>query len=212
MNDEDSLPDKKPPKRQFTLLTVLLLVTAIACWASYVKTELDLQDGKVKLSNLRNIAREVQVSDPKKFYSMLQFARRTDEDRWQIHVPSGVPARVCVSTSKIKPNMDSKDLPEPDETAVLPEGIHFVAARVETTDEGEKVMVFVDDEVVIEQTHPAGWSGTGSTWNGQSHSSPTNHPLRLMWRTFNFDDQKLNEKYAEEGGPGVLLWLDAREE
>lgn len=75
-------------KLKVSLLTMLLVVSVVAVWISYFTQKNENDEFSRKLPALRDIARELDVTDPSLLHVVAQHPEWKGERKWKVHVPS----------------------------------------------------------------------------------------------------------------------------
>ncbi|PHR90942.1 MAG: hypothetical protein COA78_34275 [Blastopirellula sp.] len=214
-NNEEAVPAKSssPKLLQFSVLTIMLLTAAVGVWVAQIQTAEQTELMRLEIPNLQKAARELIIVDPNQYTAVQHHMTWNDDFRWRIYLPEGHRYQLAFATEKI----DSNNLVEPFDTQVVEPGEYELELQYKREkDDSFRIAVLLDEKVIFEQLHPAGWndnSGSSGASNiSDSVQRDVDAPLEIMRTRFHTRDEKGNSSSAQGPVNGILIWLDTVDE
>ena len=212
--DAASGPATKRPRRrlQFALSTFLLLIAALASWAAYWQTCRRTEALRQQLPGLRQISRQLRVSDPTQYAAVEKAPTWFDEHIWEVHLPAGSAYELCLSLENIESQLIPLSLEtEAEHVVPIDPGRHTIEFRDDASDKQWSFVVLVDDQTVIEQTRAASWnesrSSTGASSVSLSEQQAVDKPLELFRRRLHVPTGKYSSSTPKGPARGAQLWI-----
>lgn len=221
LNTTAPTPDAaQPPRRrpQFGLLTLLLLVTAVASWTAFWQTRREMARLEARLPGMREIARPLRVDDPLQYAVVRHHELWNDDFRWRVYLPPNDRYRLRLATKEV----DQQGLAEAVDQIELPPGEHELELRHEQVDQEWRIAVLVDGEERLRDAQPSEWNtGRGSSGGSAfatSKQQPVVQPLVLFRRRFmvpagssGASGSAASGSATTPQGPsdGILVWIES---
>ncbi|PHR90944.1 MAG: hypothetical protein COA78_34285 [Blastopirellula sp.] len=210
-NDEAAEPAKSssPKWLQFSVLTIMLLTATVGVWVAQIQTTEQTEQMRLEIPNLQKAARELIITDPGQYTAVRHHETWNDDFRWRIYLPEGHQYQLALATEKI----DDGILPAPFDTKIMKPGEYELELRYKKQkDDSYRITVLLDEEVIFEQLHPAGWNDNSGS-RGASNISDSlqrglDRPLEIMRTRFHVRDEKGNSSTPKEPSNGIVIWLD----
>lgn len=140
---------------QYGLATMLLLLTTVAIWFAWWRTQNDVRQMERELPELRTAARELIVSDTTKFAVVKKPTSWLQEQTWEVYVPDGDTFALNLKFQDLSEN----DFAEPLRSVPIPTGIHQLQfLREKKSKDNGHVEVRVDGKTVFAEEHVIGRS------------------------------------------------------
>ena len=205
MNDLSST--KRRP--QVTLMTLLLLVAAVAVWLANVRTNKETQRYTSQLPGLQKLNRELLVYDPSQFTTVGKIPEWNGEAKGEIWVPSGKAYVLCMALDGVQ---NAPVLPEPEVETPIAAGQHSIEFFTDQDKKGTTYTVKLDGEVALTQWRPKDWEPRTGFSGGANWSTSRQHendaPWELFRRRFSVQTGKNTWGEPKSPGPGMLVWID----
>ena len=173
--------------RQFRLLTLLLLVTAVAASISAWRVHREIESTTEKIELVRLLGRQLNVRDDTQFALVYENSIWEGERKCKVFLPKGSSYRFHVSLEgkwRQPPPQGMKDAA----FVSLTPGEHTIRHYLHTQKSGiTKIYVYVDDELIYEEVHEVGWLKYNYAFTERmdvqriSIQQPTDSPLEI-WR------------------------------
>ncbi|KAA5539626.1 hypothetical protein FYK55_23965 [Roseiconus nitratireducens] len=209
--DSESFPSPPDVQRRrvrpsFHLLTILLLVAAIACWLSFYQLWSETQRMESELPSLRELARELVVSDPSMYAVVRHHQLWNDDFRWRIYLPPDGNYEIHLATREI-----AGDLPQPKVSKPIAPGEHELELRTAPDGDEVRVEVLLDGKVHLETREPDEWDDASGSVGGSKFSAnrqqQPDQPLILFHRRFSFPNSGNTVRAPDGPGRGLVLWI-----
>ncbi len=208
-------PEIAPRRRgrflQWNIATLLLLMTAVGVWTSYfrLKSETERMDGE--LDSLRQLARELLVSDPSQFAIVKRHEEWYGDDVWDVHCPEGSRYLLKLATREI----GRDNMPDTKYFMELSPGHHVISLEKTLSGEDMSARAVVDGELAIEVSESSDWypDGGRSSWGGgynRSTQVPADKPLELTRMRFHKPQGNGTSSTPDEPYNGIFLWIERK--
>jgi len=205
--DSPAAVNRRPPRRQLGIQQLILLVAAIAVWmTAYVNHQRNQSlDSRIRV--MVPLAHELIVDDPSKIAVVKLEQSLSDDNRWDLYLPSGA-YRLCLATRDV-----GKDGLAPVTKSVpIRSGNHRLALTQELTKTSGRVIVTEGKTVLLDMLEIAEWHDYGSDEKGHfslNEQLPTDKPVILYRRRFYQPTGRPYESVMPKGPTeGILLWIE----
>lgn len=191
---------------QVSLVTLLLLIAAVAVWLASFRVQAETDRLLKQLPGLRTLARELVVKDPTVFTAVGKNPEWYGEQIAEVWVPND--RELCWALDAI----ELSGVAPVEARVALPAGRHKIEIRDAPAANELGFEVLVDNTVVLRSTRPKDWHAqTGSSGGILVHSLrqfEEDPPWELFRRRFMVFDGTKNRVPPQGPAPGVLVWVE----
>ena len=206
---------KQQTRLRFGLLELLLLIAAVASWLPVWIARQEIPKLKAEIETMRLSSLELIVTDPAQLNARILPSISSDVSSWKYFAPDDAALDLRLATQGI----NSLEPPSEFESCALPTGEHTVHVEFKSDAKGYHALVYLDDDLVLQQHHPKDWvkSGSSSSSGGVSAQSsvyPVGETLTLV-------NRKISQWHPLHGrntltmpvgydGKGTCVWIAPR--
>lgn len=210
-------------RRQLSLATVMMLVTAFAVTFAWYRSHRQLAIELRSLQAMRSLARELVVDDPTQIALVKRMPTSSKELIFDLYIPPPTPEssnhRLCLALEGITGlRKMATSFPPPDQCQPMTPGRHKIEIAISKADSTDpqsthEVTVLIDDFPVMTATRPLAWHDSGG-WSSSgeietTETYPSSEKVEIIRRRFN---RKVGNGSVsvrrEEPVNGVLLWIE----
>ncbi len=197
-----------PPRWQFSLRLMLLLMAAIGLWISVVMNWLEIPRLEKQVAALRIFSQELKINDPQRLAVVFHDPAWYDEFSWDLYVPpEGY--EIALATRDIADD----NFPASGQQARLPAGKCRLSLVIHRQPSDWKMSLARDGEELLSITEPRAWNPDLVRTGGPNFriSAQPDLPAALLRQRF---FQRLGGGSApvvrkSQPENGVLLWIEA---
>ncbi|SMP41485.1 hypothetical protein SAMN06265222_101594 [Neorhodopirellula lusitana] len=215
-NDSSSATATRVGRRRnrmrFGLLELLLITTVVAAWLPMILVRRQISELESEIETMRFATTQLIVVDEAKLNVRSLPSIWSSINSWKYNAPADADLELRLATETI----NSVSAPSQYLAAALPEGEHSIHLKCTSDSDGYHSLVYLDDELILEEHHPKSWiesQGSSSTGEASNRSTayPLNKPLKLKVQRLSakhplkkYNSIELSNEYDSKGN---YLWI-----
>jgi hypothetical protein len=218
--EPEIVPRRRSKLLQWNIATLLLLMTAVGIWTSYLRVRSDTDRMDAELDSLRQLTRELVVNDPAQYSIVERHEEWHGDHVWDLHLPEGSRYVLKLATREIAEKLMVRgkprdDFPDTGHVLELAAGKHVISLEKTLSAENASARAVVDGELALKVSESSDWCpgssfGFGGSYN-RSTQAPLDQPLELIRIRFYKQLGGGSSKAPDEPYNGVLLWIERKQ-